>query len=75
MRQASTASLHEQFNAAVLAFFDSISRGRAEKRVPHGLARASGGARRLLIEAKMKGLPIKPQAVQTPAPVVYRMTL
>jgi hypothetical protein len=57
-----------------LPFFDGISRGRAEKCVTHGLARASGGARRLLIKAKMKGLPIKPPAVQTPAPVVYRMT-
>ena len=30
-------------------------------------------ALRALIEAKMKGLPVKPQAVQTPAPVVDLM--
>jgi DNA end-binding protein Ku len=60
-------------DAEMLAIAGTIVERRTGKFDPLKLQDRYQEALRELIEAKMKGLPIKPQAVQTPAPVVDLM--
>jgi DNA end-binding protein Ku len=57
----------------MLAIARTIIERRTGKLEPNKFRDRRQEALRELIEAKMKGLPIKPQAVQTPAPVVDLM--
>jgi DNA end-binding protein Ku len=60
-------------DAEMLAIARTIIERRTGKFDPSKFQDRYQEALRELIEAKMKGLPIKPQAVQTPAPVVDLM--
>jgi len=60
-------------DAEMLAIARTIIERRTSKFDPSKFRDRYQEALRELIEAKMKGLPIKPQTVQTPAPVVDLM--